>query len=62
MTGLMETWVEGYHFGGVLPEYEPDTPVYVFASHKHRGHFDMDMLLSQKNIRRSGLFFQKTVR
>ena len=25
--------VEGYHFGGVLPEYEPDTPVYVFAIH-----------------------------
>ena len=36
--------VEGYHFGGVLPEYEPDTPVYVFASHKHRDHFDMDVL------------------
>ncbi len=28
--------VEGYHFGGVLPVYEPDTPVYVFASHKHQ--------------------------
>ena len=36
--------VAGYHFGGVLPEYEPDTPVYVFASHKHRDHFDMDVL------------------
>lgn len=36
--------VEGYHFGGVIPEYEPDTPVYVFASHKHRDHFDMDVL------------------
>lgn len=36
--------VEGYHFGGVLPVYEPDTPVYVFASHKHRDHFDMDVL------------------
>ena len=36
--------VEGFHFGGVLPEYEPDTPVYIFASHKHRDHFDMDVL------------------
>ncbi len=36
--------VEGYHFRGVIPEYEPDTPVYVFASHKHRDHFDMDVL------------------
>lgn len=36
--------VNGYHFGGVIPEYEPDTPVYVFASHKHQDHFDMDVL------------------
>ncbi len=36
--------VEGWHFGGVLPEYEPDTPFYVFASHKHSDHFDMDVL------------------
>lgn len=36
--------VEGIHFGGVIPEYEPDTPIYVFASHKHRDHFDMDVL------------------
>lgn len=36
--------VERYHFGGVIPEYEPDTPIYVFASHKHRDHFDMDVL------------------
>ena len=36
--------VNGYTFGGQIPEYEPDTPVYVFASHKHRDHFDMDVL------------------
>lgn len=36
--------IEGYHFGGVIPEYEPDTPFFVFASHKHRDHFDMDVL------------------
>lgn len=36
--------VQGYAFGGVLPEYAPDTPVYVFASHKHCDHFDMDVL------------------
>lgn len=35
--------VEGYHFTGVIPEYEKDTPIYVFASHKHRDHFDMDI-------------------
>ena len=36
--------VNGYQFKGVLPEYEPDTPVYVFASHKHADHFAMDVL------------------
>ena len=36
--------VNGYTFRGQIPEYEPDTPVYVFASHKHRDHFDMDVL------------------
>ena len=36
--------VNGFQFNGVLPEYMPDTPVYVFASHKHADHFDMDVL------------------
>lgn len=36
--------VNGYQFRGVIPEYEPDTPIYVFASHKHQDHFDMDVL------------------
>lgn len=36
--------VTGYTFGGEIPEYEPDMPVYVFASHKHQDHFDMDVL------------------
>lgn len=36
--------VPGYRFGGVLPEYEADTPVFVFASHSHKDHFDMDVL------------------
>lgn len=41
--------VQGYHFSGVLPEYEPDTPIYMFASHKHQDHYDMDSLkLAQK--------------
>lgn len=36
--------LNGFAFHGVIPEYEPDTPIYVFASHKHQDHFDMDML------------------
>ena len=46
--------VSGYHFCGAIPEYEPDTPIYVFASHKHQDHFDMDVLRLAKryqNIR-----------
>lgn len=34
----------GYQFHGVIPEYEQSTPIYVFASHKHQDHFDMDVL------------------
>ena len=36
--------VNAYRFNGELPEYEPDTPIYIFASHKHADHFDMDVL------------------
>lgn len=35
--------VNGYHFGGKLPIYDADTPMYFFASHKHQDHFDMDI-------------------
>lgn len=43
--------VNGYQFNGVLPEYELDTPIYVFASHKHRDHFDMDVLRMAEKYR-----------
>lgn len=36
--------VNGYTFHGKLPTYEPDTKIYMFASHKHQDHFDMDIL------------------
>ncbi len=36
--------VKGYHFTGVLPEFAPDKPVYVFASHFHQDHFDPAVL------------------
>lgn len=36
--------VNGYCFTGKLPTYEPDTPIYMFASHTHQDHFDMDIL------------------
>ena len=52
--------VNGYTFGGQIPEYEPDTPIYVFASHKHRDHFDMDVLTGQSVTATYIIFFQKT--
>lgn len=36
--------VNGYNFTGKIPTYEPDTPIYMFASHCHQDHFDMDIL------------------
>lgn len=36
--------VEGMHFTGKLPSYEPDTKIYMFASHSHKDHYDMDIL------------------
>lgn len=36
--------VNGYIFTGKIPTYTPDTKIYMFASHSHRDHFDMDIL------------------
>lgn len=36
--------VRDYHFTGKLPSYAPDTPIYMFASHTHTDHFDLDIL------------------
>jgi L-ascorbate metabolism protein UlaG (beta-lactamase superfamily) len=36
--------VNGYSFTGKLPTYAPDTRIYMFASHTHQDHFDMDIL------------------
>ena len=36
--------VDGYNFTGKIPTYEEDTPIYVFASHCHKDHYDMDIL------------------
>lgn len=36
--------VKGYEFGGVLPEFPDDKKIYVFASHFHQDHFDLEIL------------------
>ena len=62
--------VNGFHFTGKIPDYAPDTKIYMFASHKHQDHFDMDTLrwsekytnvhyILSKDIRISPHFLQK---
>lgn len=51
--------VRGYQFCGVLPEYPPDTPFYVFASHKHQDHFDMDVLRLAEKYNNIHFIFSK---
>ena len=62
--------VNGFHFMGKIPDYAPDTKIYMFASHKHQDHFDMDILrwsekytnihyILSKDIRISPHFLQK---
>jgi L-ascorbate metabolism protein UlaG (beta-lactamase superfamily) len=62
--------VNGYHFTGKLPDYAPETKIYMFASHKHQDHFDMDILrwsekypniryILSKDIRISPHFLEK---
>lgn len=36
--------IEGFSFTGVLPQFDAEKNIYFFASHKHRDHFDMDIL------------------
>lgn len=36
--------VNGYHFTGQLPEFDPAKKLYFFASHKHQDHFDLGIL------------------
>lgn len=36
--------VNGYQFGGILPPFPADKKIYVFASHSHKDHFDVNIL------------------
>lgn len=54
--------VNGYHFGGAVPDYEPDTPIYMFASHKHQDHFDMDILRWAEKYSNIHYIFSKDIK
>ena len=36
--------IAGYEFGGVMPQFSKDKDIYLFASHKHQDHFDLQSL------------------
>ena len=54
--------VEGMHFTGKLPSYEPDTKIYMFASHRHKDHYDMDILRLADKYSNIHYIFSKDIR
>lgn len=54
--------VDGYHFTGKIPEYAPDTPIYFFASHSHRDHYDMDILRLAEQYTNIHYIFSRDIR
>ena len=51
--------LNGFHFTGTIPQLDPKKEFYVFASHKHQDHFDMDNLkLAGQYLKVRFLFFQ----
>lgn len=36
--------IEGYDFDGVMPQFSKEKEIYLFASHKHQDHFDLQSL------------------
>lgn len=54
--------VEGMHFTGKLPSYEPDTKIYMFASHSHKDHYDMDILRLTDKYSNIHYVFSKDIR
>ena len=54
--------VNGYKFKGRLPEYERDTPIYMFASHSHQDHYDLDILRWTQKYPNIRYIFSKEIR
>lgn len=54
--------VKGYEFTGVLPEFDKDKPLYVFASHFHQDHFDLEILRWAKEFPKARYILSKDIR
>lgn len=54
--------VNGYHFTGRIPEYDADTKIYMFASHSHKDHYDLDILRLTEKYHNIRFVFSKDIR
>lgn len=54
--------VNDYHFTGKIPEYGRDKQIYMFASHCHRDHYDMDILRWTEKYPNIQYIFSKDIR
>lgn len=54
--------LNGYTFTGKIPEYEPDTKIYMFASHSHKDHYDMDILRWAEKYTNIKYIFSKDIK
>ena len=54
--------VKDYTFTGKIPDYEKDTKIYMFASHSHKDHYDMDILRLADRYENIKYIFSKDIR
>lgn len=54
--------VNGFTFTGRIPTYAPDTRIYMFASHSHQDHYDMDILRWSEQYSNIHYIFSKDIR
>ncbi len=54
--------LNGFIFTGKIPQYEPDTKIYMFASHSHKDHYDMDILRWADQYSNIKYIFSKDIR
>lgn len=54
--------LNGFTFTGKIPQYEPDTKIYMFASHSHKDHYDMDILRWADQYPNIKYIFSKDIR
>lgn len=54
--------VNGFSFGGKLPDYAKDTRICMFASHSHQDHYDLDILRMAERYPNIRYVFSKDIR